>query len=427
MNNTIEERDRLEHLISNLIDVGLSLSSQVKPEKLFETIIEKSMAITNSDGGSLYILEKKDNKDFLRFKIAKNYSRNFPFEEFILPVNKESISGYCALSGEILNFESVSAIPEKLGIKYNNSFDINNNYKTVNMLVVPMKNLKGDVIGILQLVNKKLDHSIKLIELEDFDAFITPYTFTQKEELVISSLAAQAAILMERGSLYDDIQQLFKSFIESMVTTLDQRDPATAGHSLRVAKYALQFAKIINVINKDSSDSIIFSQTELDELYYAGLLHDIGKIGVREDVLQKQNKLSKSELLSIKYKLKAYKKDLLIKKITNIINEDEATLYENIDTYFDFIQDINSRNYLSEDELLKIKSIHNCCFTDTEGSLNYILTVEEFEKLNIRKGNLTKEDRAIIQEHPKLTYDILKSIYWGNELQKHSNDCFLSS
>ncbi|MCT4621225.1 MAG: HD domain-containing protein [Marinisporobacter sp.] len=416
LSHEIEARlHKQEELIDFFTKIGTFLAKQKDTNKLLEEIVTVSMKITDSDGASLYIKETKDEKDYLRFKIARNHSRNFPFKEFLLPIDENSIAGFCAFTGQVYNFTSVDDIPKVLGIHYNDSFDKKINYKTINMLVIPMKNLKGEVIGVLQLLNKKKNYDMILTRLESF--FENVISYSNQEVHIISSLASSAAIVLERRKLYEEIQELFKTFTESMVTTIDQRDPTTAGHSVRVAKYALHFAKAVHNTTYGKYKDATFSDKQLDEIYYAGLLHDIGKVGVKESILLKSKKLSDHELEIIKYKFYYLKKDLAIKKINNTITEIELELFNQIDNYYDFLASINSKGFVKEEELAYLEKIAQVEFIDIDHKKKKIIPENQLINLSVQRGNLTNLDRSFIEKHPLYTYEILKSISWGKDLK----------
>jgi hypothetical protein len=176
LENAYKKIKKQEKLLARLNKIGIHLSAEQNTDKLLEMIVEESMKITDSDGGSIYIKEEMEKEEYLRFKITKNYSKIFPFKEFLLPIDKKSIPGFCALTGKSYNFRRVSDIPSTIGIKYNDSFDKKNNYKTINMLVIPMKNLKGETTGVLQLINKKKDYHIPLITKEDYKNHTIPFS-----------------------------------------------------------------------------------------------------------------------------------------------------------------------------------------------------------------------------------------------------------
>lgn len=401
-------------LIKDLIKIGISFSAEKNTESLLNLILKETMSITKSDAGSLYIVEELPDKKCLRFKISENHSRIVEFTSFVLPIDRNSISGYVAYSKEPLVLHDVNNIPEEIGIKYNDSFDKKINYKTVNMLVIPMLDYNENVVGVLQLINKKKDGEVKLKSVETIPAQIADYT--EEEQEIVNSLASQAAILIERAKLYNDIEVLFQSFIEAMVAALDARDPTTCGHSKRLALLSVGLARVINSTLNGKYANVSFSNEELREFYYAALLHDIGKIGVKEDVLLKQNRLTDERLALIRYRFHYYREFLELKKHKGSVNSAEKKFLKEFNHYLNKIEKVNSQNFITDEDLEGIKEIHQISYTDLDGKKKTILDEFEFENLSIEKGNLTKSEREIMESHVKHSFELLTQINWTSDL-----------
>lgn len=402
--------------ISNLdrmILIGTRLSAEKDIDKLMEMILEESMQITNSDGGSLYIITKEDEPK-LQFKYTRNTSKDFPFNSFTMPLTKTSISGYTACTGYTCNLANMDETKEKIGIEYNDSFDKQNNYQTINMLVIPMKNLENKVIGVMQLINKKTDYNFVFEQDDDYLSHTEPYT--EEEEKIISSLASQTAVLLERNILHEEIERLVKTFIESLVMALDQRDPITAGHSMRLAQYSLALCKAVNEKDDGVYQDTFFDEKQLKEVYYAALLHDIGKIGVREDILLKRNRLSDDAIEAIKYRM--YFHYLNKKDVSEKLSDFESYYVNNISDSISEIESINKVGYLPDEKLEFLNKIKSLNFTDLEGTIKPLLSDEEYDNLAVRRGNLTEEQRLLIQEHPAFSFKVLNEISWSSELDQ---------
>lgn len=433
----------LETIIERLNSIGIHLSTVTNSDRLFSFILEECMHLTRSDGGSIYIKQVIEEKAFLEFSYTQNKSKTFPFNKFKMPLDKNSLAGYSGFTGEICNFTSMEET-ERIGLTHNKKFDEENNYHTCNMLVVPMKNFSGQVIGVMQLINKKDDYERIL---EDNDAcveHIIPYT--REEEELISSLTSQCAILLERNTLLKDIRRLFKTFIESLVTSLDQRDPVTAGHSSRVAGYGVCLAQTVSESKKVPFDDLTISSDEMKALYYAGLLHDIGKIGVKESILLKRNRLSDDTTQAIRHKCQVLKYNLLYdieafekeeiadildvfsfishkealltideneKKMRKFIKENAALIASKL---YETVADINTSGYLPEENEHFLKLIKYVLYIDDTGKKVKLLTDNDYVNLSIKRGNLNAEERDLMNNHPLYTYDVLKEIAWTDAL-----------
>lgn len=207
------------------------------------------------------------------------------------------------------------------------------------------------------------------------------------------------------------------AFVEAMGTTLDTRDTTTGGHSKRLAEYSVKVAKAINKVDYGNYKNFTFTEDEIKELHYSALLHDIGKIGVRESILLKEERLSKNRLFALKYKFKLYKTLMELKKLKSEITEAELFIMNNISLYLDKIKLISKSNYLEDEDLKLLDMLAKISFQDLEGEVTYLLDKFEFDNLSIKKGNLTKVEREGINYHAELTYNILKGIPWPKHLE----------
>ncbi len=150
--------------IKKILNVGVALSAERDNQKLLDFIVEKTREITFADAGSLYLVnENRDTgESSLLFKIAHNDSNPTDFTEFSMPIMKQSIAGYVAITGEVIKLDNVYKIPDKAEYDFNSSYDESTGYRSKSMLTVPMKNHKGKIIGVIQLINKKLSPEIML-------------------------------------------------------------------------------------------------------------------------------------------------------------------------------------------------------------------------------------------------------------------------
>lgn len=401
-----------KRLIKKLTKIGVLMTSERNISKILEMILRESIELSNCDGGSIYIKEIDENSvPVIKFKNAINFSRKIEFKEFSLNLDKNSIAGFVALNGEILVLDDVDNIDPILELKYNDSFDKMINYKTVNMAVIPMISYDNEVVGVLQLINKRKNAHLNLMNLNEVKEQID--SFNSEELEIIESLAAQAGILIERTKLYDEIQELLGSFIQAMVATLDTRDITTSGHSKRLAGYALKFAEVINQVDYGVYKDIFFSKEEIKELYYSALLHDIGKIGVKEAVLQKRTKLTENTIETLEYRFRFLINALALK---NELNDFEKEIVEKPEKYLDIIRLINNKPFITDEEEDLLQKINNL-EVNFNGIKYKFFKKEEIENLTIKKGNLTDDEREEINSHVSYSYKILKDIKWIKELK----------
>src|SRR5207244_4363640 len=141
-------------------------------------------------------------------------------------------------------------------------------------------------------------------------------SFDRETVELMRSLAGQAAVAVENNLLYESIERLFEGFVTAAVTAIEQRDPTTSGHSFRVADLTVELAKVIDRIDDGQYREVRFSSDQIKEIRYASLLHDFGKVGVREQVLVKEKKLYPLQLDTIRARF-----DFAVKSVENEANK----------------------------------------------------------------------------------------------------------
>jgi HD-GYP domain-containing protein (c-di-GMP phosphodiesterase class II) len=409
----------LAEQIRKLNAIGIALSSENNLNNLLELIVTEARNFTRADGGSLYIKEA----DKLNFVVAQNESlqntngKKQPFKSLYLPLSKASIAGYVALTGEVLNIPDVYDIPRTVKYRVNKEFDRRTGYRSQSMLVVPMRDHNDEIIGVLQLINS-MNGSGEVIPFE------TEY------ESIILSLASQAAVAIRNVKLIAEIKNLFRSLVRYSAKAIDSRSPHTAGHSGRVAKYSVRMARAINEETAGRLGKIQFSEEEIEELRMAGWLHDIGKIGVRESVLEKTTKLTDDQIGVIAERFEGIKRwlqtQVLERKIQlcstakgqiEKVESETARAVAEVDESLEFIKRINRPGSFNEEDRKKLKEIARQTYLNSRGERRRYLTEKEFENLSIVRGNLTEDEYKEIQSHVNHTLDILNKIPFTKDLR----------
>jgi HD-GYP domain-containing protein (c-di-GMP phosphodiesterase class II) len=406
----------LEDKFWQLNRIALSFASERDVDTLFTTILRESMNFTNCDAGSLYVSAKEGDRAVLRFTAALNHSREFPFQGFSLPIDGNSIAGFVAYNKKTMIIENAEKLPPELKFKYNASFDFSIRYKTVNMLVVPLADRDGKIVGVLQLINKRREEVSRLGVPEEIPSSIVP--FSNDEARVLEAIAAQAAMLIERNQLLGELKELPFSFIETLITALDSRDMLSSGHARRVAGGAKRLALELSKLSLHESGNVRFSEDEMTEIFYAGLLHDIGKIGVKESILHKTERLSAERMRSIRYKFLAAKNWLSEKALRGNLDESEDTLAQHVEEYFKILVEINSQASVSDRDIEWIKYFNSIEFSDLDGGLQRLVDNSERDALSSRYGVLSALDREVLDLHVSFSYDLLRNIRWPAHLAR---------
>jgi HD-GYP domain-containing protein (c-di-GMP phosphodiesterase class II) len=425
-------RTRME--LQELNAIGVRLSAERDPVALLGLILTKAREITHSDAGSVYLVEEpEEGPPRLRFKLTQNDFVSVPFTEFTMPISHESVAGHVAKSGEILHLEDAYAPPAGAPFKVNRAFDQQAGYRTKSMLVVPMKTPKGETIGVLQLINCKRVASRRFPSVEAIERETVPYP----ERLMgfAASLASQAAVALQNSRLLENIQALFEGFVRASVTAIESRDPTTSGHSFRVADLTVGLAEAADRAAGGPFRDLRFTTEQMREIRYASLLHDFGKVGVREEVLIKAKKLYPAQLDFIRQRLELIKRGIHLRystqKIDALLREEReralakaagwdaelATALGEVDEHLKAIVAANEPTVMAEDVASRIQHLALTRFLDHLGEPQAVITPEEAQILSIPRGSLTGEEFKQIQSHVVHTYQFLIQIPWTKELR----------
>jgi HD-GYP domain-containing protein (c-di-GMP phosphodiesterase class II) len=431
--------------INELNHIGAALSAEHETRELLELILTKCREITRADAGSLYLVEedepaedertgcnqRKANK-YLRFKMAQNDTVHVPFREVVLPISESSIAGYVAKHGTVVMIEDAYEMESWVPYSINKQFDIDSGYRTKSILAVAMMNPKNEIVGVVQLINAKRNWRSRLHTSDEIEREVLPFSTRQME--IVSSLASQAAVAYENSHLYENIHRLFEGFVKASIKAIEQRDPTTSGHSFRVANLTVAMAEAIDRDHTFFKD-VKFSRSEMKEIRYASLLHDFGKVGVREEVLTKARKLYPAQLEVIRsrfdfasrtfqaeaadrkfrYLLENGREDFL-KVVSRFDSELKAQLKE-LDRFARLIRDFNEPSVLPEGTFGILRRIAETTFRAADGAMCPLLTKEEVRLLSIRKGSLDESEREEVESHVKHTYNFLKQIPWTKEIR----------
>ncbi len=436
----VDSQLRLEELNA----IGIALSAERNHERLLELILSKAREITNADAGSLFLVagidervehpdgrEERVTSRWLKFRLAQNDSRPLRFEESILPISSGSIAGYVAETGETLNLEDAYAPPTDKPFAINRSFDEATGYRTVSMLVVPMLNQEDETIGVLQLINKKKERDSRLENPNDFDDGVL--SFDENDERLVRSLASQAAVSVENNDLYRQREHLFERFVLAAVKAIESRDPTTEGHSHRVARMTTELAVVTTRAPKGRYAEFCLGDEQIRELNYAALLHDFGKVGVKEKVLLKATKLFHGELSGVRQRFKTirrtleaqYLRQMLDRLLQNDATPDQiAQMKEElsckliaVEAAGRSIEAANKPTVTEFSDFDKLQELGQLTYEDIDGTELPYLNDDELHSLLVTKGTLTGEEREQIESHVEHTYEFLSTIPWTKDLR----------
>lgn len=422
----------VEEQLRELHGIGIALSAERDLDRLLAMILSKARAICGADAGSLYLVEERPEGACLRFKLSQNDSFELDYQEFTIPLDRQSIAGYCGTTGESLRLADVYDLPADVPYCFSRSWDQDTGYRTRSMLVVPMRNSHGEIRGVLQLINRKRRPELRLEQREQFDSEVVE--FAPAQETLVESLASQAAVAVENNLLLRSISRIFEGILTGWVKAVEDRDPATAGHSHRVTAMTLALARAVTRETSGPYAEVGFTPQALEELRYAGLLHDIGKIYVRAEVFLKAKKLYTHHLAMIQERFDFVKRTIEAeysqRKLQAVLAGDadreaafaaldaeQAHELELLDEYFETVLMANEPTVLDEDRFERLAQIAARTYHDVYGKTQHLLQSEELKLLNIRRGNLDEAERREIESHVAWSKRILERIPWSTPLR----------
>ncbi|HEY0987537.1 MAG TPA: HD domain-containing phosphohydrolase [Kofleriaceae bacterium] len=436
------ELERSRHENEMMIKIGRALSQERNIKKLLAIILGHAREVTNADAGSIYIVEGHEEDILqrrLRFEVSQNDSRDLPGGSVVMAVSPASIVGQCVLSSDRINIPNLYALDppgmgnNPWGFVHDRSFDDQNGYQTRSVLAVPMISARNEVIGVIQLINKRAKGWIRLDLASDFEDGVAP--FDEISETYIFALASQAGIALENMLLYGEVKTLFDGFVKAAVSAIEARDPTTSGHSERVARLTVNLAIAVNETDSGHFREVRFSEDDLTQIQYAGLLHDFGKVGVREHVLVKAKKLyeHERELIQQRFQLikRGYKIEGLESKVRYLvestrdqvaaqltaIDSDLGRRIAELDDIMRFILASNEPTVLDEGGFERVAEIAGMSWVDDDGKSLPYLTPGEAGCLQIRRGSLTEQERVEINSHVVHSYNFLRRIPWSRTLR----------
>ncbi len=422
--------------IGELTRIGVALGTERDVRALLDLILTQARRITSSDAGSLYLVElSEQGQKRLRFRLAQTYSKpEAPFVEFTIPVDRSSLAGYTAVTGEPLVLDDAYFLPPDVEYSINRSFDERYGYRTKSMLVIPMKDHRDEIIGVLQLINRKRQFDAVLATPADVEQQVVPYSRRTVE--LVTALAGQAAVAIENSQLYERIEQMFEGFVKAAVHAIEQRDPTTFGHSGRVANMTMELAQVVDRAGDGAYRHVKFSREQLREIRYAGLLHDFGKVGVREQVLVKAKKLYPLQLELIRQRhdfVRRTAEQEFWRKRAEFLETHGPEGYEafrraleqqlacelrELDGFLDAVAQANEPTVLPAQRFEELSALALRTYEDLAGTPRPYLTEDEMRYLTIPKGTLDEAERLEIESHVTHTYRFLQQIPWTRELQQ---------
>lgn len=367
-----------------LMDTALEISEEKEPAQLYQKVLSSMRQLTYCEGASLYLVDSL-RKDHLRFTSVQNEKVDCEFREFLLPIDETSMAGAAASRQDIILVPDVAAIPMDSPFQFNRSFDKKTGYQTRSTLNIPLAKSKGDLVGVIQLINSKRRGG-----------------FSSEDQDISKTISCHIAAALEAVILYKDIENLFEGIIKASVKAIESRDPNTSGHSERVGRMAVAFAEAVSSSQSPEFVKISYTPEQIREIRYAATLHDFGKIGVPEEVLLKAKKLYPHQFEILQMRLEILKLAFPERRV-----EFEKLAHQ--------IENLNEPTVQKEGVSVDLSSYVGQSLS-VHGREVAILTAEEWRALSLPKGTLTSEDRQAVESHVLHSVNFLKEIPWTADL-----------
>jgi HD-GYP domain-containing protein (c-di-GMP phosphodiesterase class II) len=395
--------------IERLTQIGIALSSTRDVNEFFTLILSEAISYTNADAGTLYLTA--DDKQALDFQVIYNKTMNIPMKVIDksfgwkpVPLfvdnekNLKNMVSYVFHTKEPMMIEDVyyQELFDSSGTK---AYDAANGYRSKSMLAIPMKNHEDEVLGVIQLINA-------------MDNAGTVIPFDKDDSSHLMSLTSQAGILLTNRQLIMGLERLLHDFLKSIAKAIEHDSKYTSGHISRVARLTEMLSQ---TMNRDAQyyPDVNFSEDELKEISMAGWMHDIGKITTPPHIRDKARKLETiiDRIALVRSRYQAIKLGLQLQHTCGTLNDHTyAKEIEYINDAMKFIETSNTGGeFITPDAKARLQEIHDKAYTFNDETI-HLINDDELRNLQIPKGTLLPEERDKIQEHAKVSWEMLSSI-----------------
>jgi HD-GYP domain-containing protein (c-di-GMP phosphodiesterase class II) len=417
--------------------IGMALMLEHDRDALLRQIVDQGKRLTGSDGGGMMLAETDSTgRTYLRAVLARfDYLSEIEVGQPTIPIDDSGIISHAARVREPVAVADAYNLPADATLVADTRFERDFGYYRKSILAVPMLDRVGGLVGVLAFVNRKSDPTARIRTKEDADRYVLPYT--AREVSLARSLASQAAVSIENARLHAQIEQILESVVKASVTAIDERDPSTAGHSLRVSALTMGIADAVERGGRGAYRSTRFTGKQLRELRFAALLHDFGKVTVNEDVLMKAKKLppvlwervhTRFALIRTTMERDYYKELARLRRSRDderalsarLEQEFTAQVYQ-LEQMWAVVEAANEPAILPQQSLGELSDIASRTFTRRGDGVTPYLTPEELRFLQIPRGTLDAAERAEVESHAEQTYRFLNTIPWTDDLGNLSN------
>jgi len=401
--------------VERFIDIGMALSTEKNHHALLEKILKNAMELSSADAGTIYSIT--DNQQ-LAFDTVLNTSLNIHLggtsnNAINLPnidiftfgqVNTSAMVAIAAANGEVINVEDVDEC-ENYDFSAAKAMDEHIGYRTDSVLTIPMKNHQGDLNGVIQLINATNENN-EIIAFNDDDI------------RVVQSLTSFAAIILTNKQLVVEMENLFSAFSKLIASAIDTKSPYTGSHCRRVPEITMLLANACNDIEHGPLAAFNMDKEDFHELSVAAWLHDCGKVATPEYIMDKSKKLEtifdRIELVNARFEIAA--RDITYSN--KLTDTEKLSQLKVLSSDRDFIAQANTGGeFFDDDKIARVYKIAKHYKISIDGKTQSVLNNDEVLNLIIKRGTLNNKERKIINDHMKVTVEMLESMPFPKHLQ----------
>jgi HD-GYP domain-containing protein (c-di-GMP phosphodiesterase class II) len=378
--------------LTAILDVAKALAAERRVEALFARIVEEGARVAEAERCTLFVADR--DRGELWSKVAQGTG------EIRMPL-EAGVAGAVVQARAPLRIADAYADP-----RFNPAVDRATGYRTRSVLAVPMWNTRGEIVGVLQALNRRGEG-----------------VFTDEDQELLGALAGPAASALENAILNEEIERLFEGFVQASVLAIEQRDPTTAGHSSRVAALTVGLARAVERDPPPGQAGLRFEAGDLQQLRYAALLHDFGKVGVREHVLVKADKLYPHQLALVRARFEVARLALENQALrARLAGSPEAGAalegrLRELDGLWEAVVVANRPSVLPEGASARLAAAAGIRIPGAAGEES-LLHPDELSALSIPRGSLSEPERREIESHVSHTWRFLSQIPWTRGLRR---------
>jgi HD-GYP domain-containing protein (c-di-GMP phosphodiesterase class II) len=376
--------------LQSILEVAKAMTVERNLDRLLALINDEAAKVAEADRCSIFLVDREHAE--LWSKVAHGTG------EIRISLGT-GIAGAVAARGDVVRIADAYSDP-----RFNKQVDVGTGYHTRSILCVPMWNTRREIVGVLQALNRR-----------DGD-------FTEEDAELLVALGGQAASAVENALLHEEIERLFEGFVKASVLAIEQRDPTTAGHSGRVATLTVGLARAVEKAPPPEWRDARFDAAAIQQIRYAALLHDFGKVGVREHVLVKADKLYPQELELLRARFDVIQSQLEREAALHRLEGREpagvAERIAELDRFWQIVVAANRPTVLPAEASAALGEIATRSYLDPRGERRPYLTPVEVSLLSIPKGSLSDGERLEIESHVTHSFNFLQQIPWTRALKR---------